>query len=243
MLLFVLLALQDAPLPTVGDTVWVVRTHALRADVSIRPRPIAATAAVEPLGAPEVIQSGAEARVRYPLVVWRPGDHRIEVPGPILVRRDGWSDTLRATTAVIRVASVLPAGPRDSLAPQPPHDILMRSSTSWLPVLFLLVLTSLPLGVLHWWWRRRGPEPDASTPGRPAELDRARLDAWVAAGEIRTAAEGWHHRIAMRAGPVPDEATRPLLERLRRVRYEAVSLDEGVRACRDAAAWDAARGG
>lgn len=241
-MLWLLLALQQAPLPTVGDTVWVVRTHPLPGDVLIRPRPITATPAVEPLGSPEVVQSGGEVRLRYPLVVWRPGRHQVEVPGPILVRRDGWSDTLRPTFAVIEVASVLPARSRDSLAPQPAFDILPRTSPSPLPVIVLLGLVALPLVPLHWWWRRRGPAPPHRPAPRPPLTEAERLQRWVLLGEARAAAEGWHQLVVHRAGPEPDEPTRRLLARLRAARYEPHAVDDAAAACAAAADWYAARG-
>ena len=61
--------------------------------------------------------------VRYPLVLWYPGDQALSMPGPVLIRRDGSSDTLAATKVTLRVRSLLPAGARrTALKPEPARD-------------------------------------------------------------------------------------------------------------------------
>jgi hypothetical protein len=235
MLLPLLLVLQQG-LPTVGDTVWITRAYPVARDVSLRPRALAPTPAVEPLGPPEVVARGGDVVVRYPLVVWQPGRHRIEVPGPILVRRDGWSDTLRASAEVLEVASVLPDAPRDSIAPRPPLGMVERRPRTVLPVVVLLGLAALPLAVLHRRWRRAGPAPPAPAPPKVALPSRDRLEEWIAAGELRTAAMGLRlHLLAAAEQGDPDAPA--LEERLRALRFAETGAPELEAACRAAVEW------
>jgi hypothetical protein len=88
----------------------------------------------------------------------------------------------------LRIASVLPAVPQDSvLAPQPRADFVPRTSATPIPLLVLLAVAMLLLAPLHWWWRRRGhPRERPALPGPgPAE---APLDRWADAGETRAVA-------------------------------------------------------
>ncbi len=177
---------------TVGDTVWITHTVAVPAGVSVRPRPIAATPEVEPLGPPEVVLRDQAAVLRYPVVAWRTGRHTVGIPGPILVRDDGWSDTLAAARAQLEIRSVLPAlpaGARDTLAPRPPAPTVPAGTRSWLPAAVLLAAAALGLLPLHRWWRRRGtPTPRPDPARRHPEVDQ--LARWLAAGEVRAARDG-----------------------------------------------------
>ena len=163
-LTLLLLAQQPDPLPSVGDTVWITRTLAVPAGVTVRPRPISATAVAEPLGPPEVTRIEGNVRVRYPMVAWQPGEHSIAVPGAILVRADGWSDTLPDGRARITVASVLPDTARDSLSPFPPQSPVERTDHSLVPVLLLALFAAAALVPFHWWWGRRGPAVAVARP-------------------------------------------------------------------------------
>jgi hypothetical protein len=186
MMILMLLALQGTP--TVGDTVWVSRTVALPAGWSARAPAWDPGGVVELLGRAVVEVLGDSVRVRYPLVVWQPGSHVVEVPGPVLLSPRGEVDSVRLSRVTITVASVLPAVPPDSvLQPQPPTGIIPRPVTSIVPLLILWGVAALLMLPLHWWWRRRGtpappgdrPEPTASGPP---------VARWAAAGEFRAVA-------------------------------------------------------
>ena len=113
--LSLLLALQAGPPPpTVGDTVYIERTLGDVGGAVVRPQPWASGGLGRELGAAELRREGRGAVVRYALVFWFPGDHTVTLPGPVLVRRDGRSDTLAASTSRISIASVLPSSRRRS---------------------------------------------------------------------------------------------------------------------------------
>jgi len=233
-LTLLLLAAQDT-LPTVGDTLWAARRLTVPAGVALRPRPARVAGPVEPLGAPEVQLVEGEVVIRYPLVAWEPGRHTVTLPGAILVRDDGWSDTLPDWTAVLEVASVLPAGPRDSLPVQPAVGVVPRSGRSPLPVVLLGSLAILALAPLHWAWRRRGPPVSAPTP-HPALPSPALLASWADRGELRAAIEGWRLHLETRHRGRPDPAVVALLEELRQARYGPRPDRELADLCRRAAA-------
>jgi hypothetical protein len=241
-MLALILALQQGPPPTVGDTVWITRTFTVASGVSVRPRPIAPGAVVQPLAPPEIALVGNQVRLRYAVVAWQPGRHVVEIPGVILVRRDGWSDTLPAATETVEVASVLPAGRRDTLAPKAPAGFVGRSRRSSLPVLLLLVVALVLLLPLHWRWRRRGPVPLPVAPHRVAPPGAAVLTAWANAGEFRAALDGWQHLVSGALAARPDAAGDALLERLRRARYQPDDPAQWSGLCAEAEVWAAARG-
>ena len=186
MMILMLLALQGSP--TVGDTVWVSRTIPLPAGWSARAPAWDPGGAVELLGRAVVEALGDSVRVRYPLVVWQPGSHVVEVPGPVLLSPRGDVDSVRLSRVTITIASVLPAVPSDSiLRPQPPTGIIPRPVTSLVPLLVLWGVAALLVVPLHWWWRRRGkPAPSAAAP-EPAASSPP-VARWAAAGEFRSVA-------------------------------------------------------
>lgn len=241
-MLALVLALQQGPPPTVGDTVWITRTLTVANGVSVRPRPIAPGAVVQPLAPPDIALVGNEVRLRYPVVAWQPGRHEVEIPGVILVRQDGWSDTLPAATVTIEVTSVLPAGRRDTLAPKPPAGFVERSRQSPLPVVGLLVLALVLLLPLHWGWRRRGPVPPPVRERRAAPPGVAVLTAWADAGEFRAALDGWQQLVSAALMAGPDVAGDALLERLSRARFEPDDPAQWSALCAAAAAWATERG-
>jgi hypothetical protein len=181
--------MQAAALPTVGDTIWLSRTVELPAGRSLRAADWEVSDPVELLGPPRISLRDGAAQVSYPVAVWRPGLHTLEVPGPLLLSADGGVDSLRAETVAVRVASVLPRPATDtSLRPQPRADFVPRPATTPLPLIILLIAAILLLAPLHWWWRRRG-RPLAKSPathsGGPPKPP---LERWADAGETRAVA-------------------------------------------------------
>jgi hypothetical protein len=205
--LLVALALAQAPLPQVGDTIWLVRTLAVPAGRIVRVVPWNPEGAVEALGPGVVVQKGDSVEVRYPAVGWLPGSHAVQLPGPVLVSADGTTDSLPPTTITVTIASLLPATRGDSLPPpQPPAAPILRPEQTALPVLACLLLAALVLLPVHYWWRRRGravPAQAAPADIRPPELP---VDAWVAAGEARAvlAAAAARLRAALAAHPAEE---------------------------------------
>ena len=222
-MLALLLLMQSAG-PTVGDTLWVTQEVQIPRGMSVRPRPVTATQAFEPLGPPEVVAQERQVTIRYPLVMWQPGRHTVELPGAILVRADGWSDTLPPAVATIDVRSVLPGPPSDTIPPKPPQEPVPRTTPALLPVLVLALLAGLLLVPLHWWWRKRGrglrPEKRASA-HRPQSsgLEPAVLTGWSDAGELRMAAEGWAGYLSQRLLVRDDPELARLVARLRAARF------------------------
>jgi hypothetical protein len=182
--LFLLVLLLQGRPPTVGDTIWVRRQVPAAAGVTVRAADWKPEGDVELLGPAEVTRRGETVEVAYPLVVWRPGQHRLEVPGPLRLGTDGTVDSLPAQVLQVGVASVLPDPAVDSApAPQPAVGIVRRSTASPLPLLVLAVLATLLLLPLHLWWRRRGPPLGAAPAAAPAPV--LPLERWAAAGESR----------------------------------------------------------
>ncbi len=179
----VLAAGQQAPsLPTVGDTVWVRRTVRVPERHTARPADWELTGDVEILGAAQLILRGDSATVRYPLVAWTAGTHRVEVPSPTLLAPDGSVDSLPPAPVSFSVRSVLPDRPPSQLAPQPPAGVVTRRTVSLLPPLLFLAGAFALLAPLHWWWRTRGTAlPPPVAPARPA----VPLERWAEAGETR----------------------------------------------------------
>lgn len=195
MILLLTLALLQSPEgPTVGDTVWIERSVRLPGGATLRPRPIESSELLDPLAPPTVLLRGPDVVVRYPVVFWRPGDHRVTLPGPIAVRPDGWSDTLSASEVRVVIGSVLPNGVPDSIPPEPAAALVERLERSPQPVLVLLLLAGLALLPLHRWWHRRGP-PMAMAPSVPPVGPAPRLDQWLAAGESRAVLDEWRVRV------------------------------------------------
>jgi hypothetical protein len=235
MLLALLLLAQAGEVPAVGDTVWLRRVLTVPGGMSVRPRPIAANAVLEPLGPPEVASSGREITIRYPVVFWRPGTHKVEMPAVIVVRSDGFSDTLASVATNVEVRSVLPAGAkRDSLQPAPPAEAVSRSTPSPIPLTLLVVLATLVLIPVHYWWRKRGkpvPSPVVASATEPGATD---IAAWVEAGELHAAADAYARLLGGR-GAATDPSVQALVTRLHEARYGALGQPELLTLCRDAA--------
>lgn len=235
MLLALLLLMQAGDTPAVGDTVWLRRVMTVPGGMSVRPRPIATSGVLEALGPPEVASSGREITIRYPVVFWRPGIHKVEMPAVIVVRSDGFSDTLVAVTTNVEIRSVLPAGAkRDSLQPAPPAEAVARSTPSPIPLTLLVVLATLVLIPVHYWWRKRG-KPAAPVAVAPtAEPGPKDIAAWVEAGELHAAAEAYARLLGARASAA-DPSVQALVTRLHEARFGALGQPELLTLCRDAA--------
>ncbi|MFN2324382.1 MAG: hypothetical protein ABR551_00695 [Gemmatimonadales bacterium] len=171
--------------------------------------------------------------LRYPLVFWRPGTHRLAVPGPLVIRPDGTTDTLRTQAELVVIGSILPAGRLDTIPPRPAVGLVAAGSRSWQPALVLGLLAVLLVLPLHWWWRRTGPMAARPRPAsRPAALPpREMLKAWAAAGELRAAADGW--MAWLESAPPSTDGDRLLLA-LREARFESGDRDTLGALCREA---------
>jgi hypothetical protein len=166
-------------LPTVGDTIWTVRTVLAPRGAEVRAPDWKSEGPVETLGHALVQRRGDTVVVAWPLVGWEPGTHRVDVPGPLLVRADGREDSLPAQTVSVTVASVLPAEAK-RLQPQPAAGLVRRRTTAPLPLLLALGAAGLLVGGLVLWRRRKRPVPPLPAPPPVASLPLAR---WQQAGE------------------------------------------------------------
>jgi hypothetical protein len=181
------LSLQGAA-PSVGDTVWLSRTIRVPAGYAVRAAEWEPSDPVELLGRGRVVQAGDSARISYPVVVWRTGQHTIELPGPLLLGPGGTLDSLPGEPVSVEMSSVLPAVPPDSLAPQPRASLVSRRVVSPIPVALLWLLSLAVLLPVHLWWRRRGKPVRAAPPAiRPDALELP-LARWADAGEYRAVA-------------------------------------------------------
>lgn len=177
--------------PMVGDTVRVERVVGVVEGAVIRPQPWSLGSLGQQLGPADVSIGANGATVRYALVLWYPGEHTLRMPGPVIVRADGRSDTLAASTVKVRVLSALPADARRSdLPPRPATTSLPLASRTLVPAAALLLGVLLIFGVVALRWRRKGrparkPPPAESAP--PVDT----LKAWATAGEYRAALHEW----------------------------------------------------
>ncbi len=202
-----LLLLLQAGFPTVGDTIWVRRTVAPPPGRAVRPAEWAPTDEVELLGRPRVTLRGDSVEVAYPLTLWAPGPHVVQVPGPLLVGADGHLDSLPPMATTLTAASVLPGGPHDSLKPQPPTATVATHEHRLAPLLALWALAAIVLVPAHLWWRRRGRPPVVAPvgPASPPELPVVR---WAEAGEARTVVGATVERLReVIAARVPEAGT------------------------------------
>jgi hypothetical protein len=176
----------QAPSPTVGDTVWLSRTVRLPPGDVVRAAEWDPADPVELLGRPRVVVTGDSAQIAYPVVIWQPGPQVIELPGPLLLGPGGTVDSLAGERVRLEVKSVLPAGPRDSILPQPKAGLVNRSEVSLLPLAILWAGALAVLIPLHFWWRRQGKA--VRTVPLTAELPDPPLARWADAGEYRAVA-------------------------------------------------------
>jgi len=185
--LLALLLVQQATLPTVGDTIWVGRTVRVPAGYTVRAGDWEPADPFQLLGRPRVVVSGDSARITYPLVVWRPGRHLVELPGALLLGPEGTVDSLPGQQTSLEVRSVLPSGD-STVSPQPAAALVERHVVTLAPLAGLWVLTFVLLLPLHLWWRRRGKPMRPAAPAPPPEALEAPLVRWADAGEHRAVA-------------------------------------------------------
>ncbi|HWN19833.1 MAG TPA: hypothetical protein VNO19_13045 [Gemmatimonadales bacterium] len=186
-LLAVSLMLQGST-PTVGDTVWLSRTVGVPAGYAVRATDWEPADPIELLGRGKVVMTGDSARITYPVVLWRPGQHTIDPPGPLLLGPGGTVDSLPTARVNVEVRSVLPRVSPDSLSPQPRASLVTRRVVSLFPVLGLWLVAAILLLPLHLWWRRRGKPARTTTPPLRPEALTAPLARWADAGEYRAVA-------------------------------------------------------
>jgi hypothetical protein len=181
--MLLLLALLQQGAPTVGDTIWLVRTVAVPGGSAVRPASWNPTGDLETLGPPRVTTRGDSVEIAYPVVVWLAGSRTVDVPGPLLLLAGGGVDSIPAERMTVTVASVLPAGvPESLLKIQPPAQAVVRGERMLRSLLAVLLLTVLLLVPIHLLWRRRGA-PLPRVPARQAAA--LPLGRWADAGEVR----------------------------------------------------------
>jgi hypothetical protein len=187
MILLLVALLQQPAAPTVGDTVWVARSLRAPAGSVVRaaPWPDDATADVQSLGAATVGRRGDSVEIRYPLVIWTPGEHEVDIPGPTILGPGAAIDSLGSIPVTLFIASVLPDTiDPDSTPPRPADGPVGRAEVAWLPLLeFLTLAIALGAGVILFGRRekRAGVTPAAAAVASPDVL------RWAREGEVRVA--------------------------------------------------------
>ncbi len=170
---------------TVGDTLWVRRTVAVPAGREVRPPEWRPAGDVEVLGRPRVVRRGDSVEIAWPVTLWAPGQHTVQVPGPALLAADGHVDSLPPATFTLVAASVLPATPPDTgLRPQPSVPTVPLQERSLVPLLLLIGLTGLVLLPAHLLWRRRGKPISVPNAG-PSPTSEPPVERWTEWGETR----------------------------------------------------------
>ncbi|HEX7338235.1 MAG TPA: hypothetical protein VF252_13600 [Gemmatimonadales bacterium] len=182
------LSAQERP-PTVGDTVWLTQSIAVPAGYAVRAADWEAPEPIELLGRARLTSAGDSAQIAYPVAVWRPGRHQIELPGPLLLGPGGTVDSLPGARLRLQIASVLPPVPADSIIPpQPRAALVSRQMVTPGPLVLLWAAGAVLLLPVHWWWRRRGKPTRAQPLVLPAEALEPPLHRWADAGEYRAVA-------------------------------------------------------
>jgi hypothetical protein len=175
--------------PSVGDTVWLSRTVRVPTGYAVRAAEWEPSDPIELLGRGRVVMAGDSAKISYPVVLWRPGQRTIELPGPLLLGPGGTVDSVAAERVSVEVRSVLPPVPPDSaLAPQPRAGLVPRRVVSLAPTAILWLASLALLLPVHLWWRRRGKPARTAPPALRADALELPLARWADAGEYRAVA-------------------------------------------------------
>lgn len=178
------LVLLQLGLPTVGDTIWVRRVVAAPPGRAVRAAEWMPADEIELLGRARVSPRGDSVEVAYPVTLWAPGPHLVQVPGPLLVGADGQLDSLPPMAVTLTAASVLPGGPRDTLKPEPATPAIGLRERTLKPLLALWALAALLLLPAHLLWRRRG-RAGVVAPIGPDASPELPVVRWAEAGEVR----------------------------------------------------------
>ncbi len=209
--------------PTVGDTIWLERALTVPNGWQVRPGKLDATEAIEPLADPAVRRSGAGWVVRYAVVAWKPGIHKLALPSVWLLGPDGRADSTAGGTTSVRVTSVIP----DSLRAPSPQGLLAPLRAAHQDPLPPLAGLGLAAGLLAAGVAARRRPPRALEPPPPVPVEREVPDTrWLAAGEPKAVAARaiWRLRAALeRAVPEAHAAldTEECLTTVERVRPNA----------------------
>jgi len=211
------------PTPTVGDTIWLERALTAPTGWQVRPGKLEATEAVEPLADPVVRRSASGWVVRYAIVTWKPGAHKLALPPLWLLGPDGRADSTAGGTTTFSVTSVIP----DSLRSPSPQGLLAPLRAAHQDPLPPLAALALAAGLLAAGVALRRRRPRALEPAPPVPLEREVPDTrWLAAGEPKAVAARaiWRLRAALaRAVPEahPALATAECLAVVERARPDA----------------------
>lgn len=195
--------------PTVGDTVWAVRTVHVPAGAVLRPAPWPddADQPVQSLGPPQLERRGDSVAIRYPLVVWTPGEHPIEIPGGVLLGPGAAVDSLPTESTTLFIESVIPDSVNiDSAQLQPAALTVVTDERSWGTLLEFILVGLLLLYVALRFGRHRTLPAVAAAVRVPPAPDVVR---WAGDGELRAAQAGARARLrraVARAVPAAGES-------------------------------------
>src|SRR5437867_1000311 len=186
--------------PTVGDTIWLERALTVPSGFQVRAGKLDATEAIEPLADPAVRRNAGGWVVRYAVVAWKPGAHKLTLPPLWLLGPDGRADSTAGGTTSFSVASVIP----DSLRQPSPQGLLAPLRRAHQDPLPPLVAVTLAAGLLAAGLAVRRRRPRALEPAPPVPLEREVPDTrWLAAGEPKAVAARaiWRLRTALAGAP------------------------------------------
>lgn len=186
-MILALLVLLQTQAPTVGDTIWLERRVQVPAGAEVRAPAWTPEDGIALLGRPVMRSEGGATVIAWPAVAWTAGRHTVNLPGPVVIRADGTTDSLPSEAQTITIASVLPdSTPIEKIPPQPEAGIVMERVTSPWPVVLALLVAAVLFLPFAWWWRRRGPPAAAVVTPIPAPV--WPLSEWSEAGEARAVA-------------------------------------------------------